>query len=183
MMMQSSLLAKGLNSSMPHWRLCPKTQKEWTKILAGSFLSSFLFISTNSRFFQDDELKFNADLFAMVRIWDHNKDVISHHMKIFLPGYGPANPKLANRLMSSRREVGRSLVDNCNWLLWVLYGMTTERRNRISPLYPGHNPFLNDFNEILAALFKRVANCYDSLKSRNCGHIRAVFQRVILSSL
>ncbi|OPY50249.1 MAG: hypothetical protein A4E48_01952 [Methanosaeta sp. PtaU1.Bin060] len=50
--------------------------------------------------------------------------------------------------------------------------MTINRRNRISPLYPGNNPLLNDFYEILARLSKEVPN---SLKSRDCGHIRAIF--------
>lgn len=39
-------------------------------------------ISANSCFFQDDELELNADLFAMMRIWDHNKDTILHRVKV-----------------------------------------------------------------------------------------------------
>ena len=45
-------------------------------------------------------------------------------------------------------------------------------------MYPRYYPFFDDFNEVLAAFLKSVANGYYSLKSGHRGHVRAVFQRV-----
>jgi hypothetical protein len=39
-------------------------------------------ISANSCFFKDDEQELNANLLAMMRIWDHDKDAILHHVKV-----------------------------------------------------------------------------------------------------
>gem|GEM_PF-2662522 len=58
--------------------------------------------------------------------------------------------------------------------------MIRNRRNWISPLYPGYYPFFDDFNEIFAAFLKCVSNGDYSLKSGHSGHVRAVFQRVII---
>ena len=43
-------------------------------------------LSANSRFFQDNEQELNADLFAMMRIWDHDKDAVFHHVKVLFAG-------------------------------------------------------------------------------------------------
>ena len=61
--------------------------------------------------------------------------------------------------------------------------MIRNRRDRISPLYPGYYPFFDDFNEIFAAFLKSVANRYYSLKSGHSGYVRTIFQRVILRPL
>ncbi len=50
-------------------------------------------LSANSRFFQDDELELNVDLFAMMRIWDHNKDTILHHVKVLFAWIRAYKPK------------------------------------------------------------------------------------------
>jgi hypothetical protein len=50
-------------------------------------------VSANSCFVQDNEQELNADLFAVMWIRDHNKDAISHHMKVLLSGIRSCEPK------------------------------------------------------------------------------------------
>ncbi len=74
-------------------------------------------ISADSCFFQDDMLEFNTDLFAMMRIWDHDKDAILHHMEMLSAWIRPRESKARQSLDQSCREIGASLADNCYRLL------------------------------------------------------------------
>ena len=49
--------------------------------------------SAYSRFFQDDDLQLNTDLFAVMRIWDHDEDAVLHHMKMLFAGIRACKPE------------------------------------------------------------------------------------------